>query len=177
MANPYKLKRFEQASLSATQTNWQKQCERHPNDLIPTEYERILKWTAENAIYEKARETFAYGVFEGDSHTASAVLEVLYPKAGRRWLKQLDLHLAPSLDLSFYTDNVDLEAIGNIFGAGVAGVLRLTADHPAKEVKLYGRSGTLLTYLKGLAAKLEGNPAMKDFRITVEGRWLVFRAR
>jgi hypothetical protein len=177
MANPCKLKRFDEESLAATDTNWRKQCARNPEGLIRTEYERILKWTVENAKYTQDRETFAYGVFQDGSHTASGIVEVLYPKVGRRWLKQLDLHLAPTLDLSFYTDNVDLEEIGNVFGAAVIGVLRLTEDHPASQVKVFGRSGTLLAYLKGLGARLETNPAMRNLRITVDGRWLVFKAR
>lgn len=177
MANAYKLKQFDSVSLAATETNWRKQCERHKDEIIRTEYERILKWTAENANYDKDRETFAYGVFEDGSHTAAAIVEVLYPKAGRRWLKQLNLHLTPAKDLSFPTDNIDFEGVANIFGAAVIGVLRLTANHPAKEVKLYGRSGTLLSYLKGLAANLENHPALKSVRITMDGRWLVFRER
>lgn len=175
MANPYKLKRFDAESLAATEVNWRKQIVRHKDELIRTEYDRILKEMRENAIYDNERELFIYGVFEDGSPTASALVEVLYPKAGRRWLKQLDLHLSPVLDLSFYKDNVDLLGLSQVFGAAVAGTLRLTKDHPSQQVKLYGRSGTLLNYLKGLAVALGGEPSLKEIKITVEGRWLVFR--
>lgn len=176
----YEFRRFDDRSLSSTEASWKRQLSKHSSEVIPTEYERKLAWAREHATYGKDEEIFAYGVFRDGGLIASAIVDVVYTKAGRKWLKLLDINLTPDLDLSFNSDKPDLDAIGDVFTAAITGVIALGAVHPAKETKLYGRSGTLLSFLKGLGAHLNGDGGKLirgKIEVLMEGRWLVFRRK
>jgi hypothetical protein len=170
------LRKFSATSLDATRTAWQRQLKTHSRDLIASEYQRILGWAGCHISYGAAQDTYAYGIFDKNSGEADAVAEVIYSKAGARWLKLLDLHLCPSVDLSFATQDIDIRRLTAIFTAAVIGSMRLTSTaHPTKVLKLYGRSGTLLAFLKGVGTYIESNIKVSGIKVSIEGRWLVFK--
>jgi len=173
---PHILDRLDNGRLEATSNEWRSQFSRHKNQLIPSEYERILAWAAGCVDYEgPACESFAYGVYENGAGHAIAISEVVYSKSGRKWLKLLDLHLCPAVDLSFYNDELDIMGLSSIFAAAIVGTFHLTKRHPTDTVKLYGRSGTLLTFLKGIGAYIERQGGLPGLKVGIEGRWLVIR--
>lgn len=181
MAEPtatHELRQFTSASLTATRTAWDAQLRTHRKDLIASEYQRILDWAAGHIRYGGSQHTFAYGIFDKASSEAEAVAEVIYSKAGARWLKLLNLHLCPAVDLSFATQDVDIRRLTSIFAAAVVGAFELTStSHPTKVLKLYGRSGTLLAFLKGVGTYIESNLKVTGIKVSIEGRWLVFKVK
>ena len=172
-----KMRAFDADSLKATCMSWERQIEKNQGDLIPIQYQRVLSWVKDNADYDASRENFAYGIFSDDKKVASAVVDVIYSKSGRKWLKLLDVHLAPEIDLSFSSEKPDMKRIVDIFGAAILGVVRLTERHPTKVTKLYGRSSSLLSFLKRFGAYLNDHGPSDDIGVSIEGRWLVIRVK
>jgi hypothetical protein len=172
----YKLQRFDEKSLRQTNARWIRQIERHPSEVLASQYERILRWSAERIDYGDATgEEFAYGLFRDGDATADAIVEVTYTKRGRKWLKLLDLHLSPELDLAFYDQSVDILRINDLFAAAVVGVVKLTGEeHPSQTAKLYARSGTLLAFFRSLGAYIQEQRKVDVLKVAIEGRWLVF---
>lgn len=175
----HELKKFDSTTIAATRAAWVKELAAHKTEVLAAPYQRILDWAAGHIDYAgNGKETFAYGIFAGEAHSADAIVELVYTKSGRKWLKLLDLNLCPSVDLSFTDQNVDIQQLSSIFAAGVTGTVQLTSTaHPAKVTKLYGRSGTLLAFLKGVGTYIEGNSNVPGLKVSMEGRWLVFQVK
>ncbi|MGH2509064.1 MAG: hypothetical protein ACRDHZ_16925, partial [Ktedonobacteraceae bacterium] len=153
------LHQFDPAKLAATEKEWRRQLQAHKKDILATEYERILGWTGKRIDYGKAAsENFVYGIFENGSGHAVALVDMVYQKAAKKWLKLMDIFLCPAVDLSFATQNVDIQQLTSIYAAAVIGTIQLTSTaHPTKVTKLYGRSGTLLAFLKGVGTYIANN--------------------
>lgn len=177
----HELKAFDAKSLDATAVAWRKELAKHRVEMMPSLHEGKLAWAASHMNYAAADgEALAYGIFaDGDPH-ALAIVDIVYTKTGQKWLKMLDLTLSPSLDLAFNAESADFSQIYHVFTAAMVGAVRLTKTrHPAKVTKLYGRSGTLLAFLKGFGAymKQKGHGHNLVFTVSIEGRWLVFRQK
>jgi alpha-N-acetylglucosamine transferase len=173
----YELRKFTSPTLGDTQKEWDRQIAKDPDEILRSQYDRIFSWAAGHIDYGNHQlDTFAYGLFHDGKHQADAIVEVSYAKAGRKWLKMLDLHLSPELDAAFYDQTVDLSRMSQLFTAAIFGVLHLTdTAHRADTVKLYGRSGTLLSFLKGVATYINDRSKTPGLTVAIEGRWLVFR--
>lgn len=177
----HELKKFDAKTLAATKAEWDRQIKKHSKEVLASEYQRILDWATTHIDYDGVGcHTFAYGIFEKGSDHADAIVELIYLRTAKKWLKLLNLHLCPSADLAFSTEPIDLKTITTIFSVAVTGTVRLTSSvHPTKVVKLYGRSGTLLAFLKGVGAYIAADADLQKagFSVTIEGRWLVFTIR
>lgn len=173
----WSLDKFDSDRLSATRANWGSHLKRHKDQFLASEYQRILDWTEDHIDYQgNSKDTFAYGIFADSAKHADAIVEIIYAKSGKQWLKLLSLHLCPSAELSFETQSFDIAKVAGIFSAAVTGTVKLTSTaHPTKVTKLYGRSGTLLAFLQGLGSHIQANGGVKGLKVSLEGRWLVFR--
>ena len=173
----YRLDKFSAASFGKTKMAWGAQLSANKNAVFSSEYMMILDYSSKCLNYQSNNgSSYVYGVFKDNSDEADAVIELVYQKDGRKWLKLLNLHLCPGVDVSFQTQNVDIAQISAIFGAALAGTVYLTStDHPTNVTKLYGRSGTLLSFLKGIGAYIQAN--VPTISVSIEGRWLVMKSK
>jgi hypothetical protein len=172
----YRLDKFTSASFGKTKASWEAQLAANKGAVFKSEYLMILNYCSNCLDYAGNNgNSYTYGIFKGNNDEADALIELVYQKDGRKWLKLLNLHLCPTVDVSFQTQDIDISQVSAIFGAALAGTVYLTStDHPTKVTKLYGRSGTLLSFLKGIGAYIQANvPAIS---VSVEGRWLVIRS-
>jgi hypothetical protein len=169
----YRLNQFTADSFAKTKSGWEAQLASNKNAVFFSEFTMILDYCSKCLDYGgHSGNSYAYGIFKDGSEITDAIIELVYQKDGRKWLKLLNLHLCPEVDLSFSTQDVDLTQITAIFSASVVGTVYLTStDHPTKVTKLYGRSGTLLSFLKGLAGHIQAN--VPEIAVSIDGRWLV----
>jgi hypothetical protein len=173
----WELRQFDAKSLLATRVEWLRQLEKDPKAGHKPDIEAKLDWCEKHLEYLKGPD-FAYGVFAKSDNHADAIVDVVYQKdAGKKWLKAMGVTLSPAETRFFSTEPQDFENMVEIYLAAISGVLNLTKVHPTKVTKLYGRSGTLLAFLEGIAATLKTKGGLKNVSVTMEGRWLVFRAR
>jgi len=172
------LKRFDAAHIETTKKDWERQLEQLP-DVMPSEFLKHIEWVNSHMDYaDGGDDGLAYGVFYKDHKHAIAVVDVVYTRRGTKWLKMLGVNLSPELFVVLTSDNPsakDMQKILEIYGAAITGTVKLTGIHPSNTVKLYGRTGTLLAFLKGIAAYLRANLDIPGITVNVEGNWLVFR--
>jgi hypothetical protein len=176
---PYELHPFTRDTLASTELSWKKQLEKHADELLASNYIRILGWAKGHLDYEctNGDSSIAYGIFADGTHHAAAIVEIIYTKRGKKWLKLLDINLSPAFDLSLHSGSFDVTQLSSVFGAAVLGSIKLTATaHPAKVMKLYGRSTSALAFLKGFGIALQQKEGVQGLEVSVEGRWLVFRS-
>ncbi len=99
--NLYELKQFTRGTFAATRTAWLQEVTQHRDELLSLDYERFLGWADMRIDYDAADQgSFCYGIFAEDSSTAVAIVDVGYAAKAQRWLKLLDIHLSPAVDLS-----------------------------------------------------------------------------
>ncbi len=175
MAN--KMKPFKPDALGATREKWQDYAEQLEIPFL--DYQVLLEWVDRHIDYANANgDSAAYGVFDGKSTHAEAVVEIVYTqRPGGNWLKMLSVKLSPALAPAVLEANIDkMAVVVDIFAAAVVGTLALTDAHNAKVVKLYGRNESLLKLLIALNERLKGTLAGK-INSKMEGRWLVIKSK
>lgn len=175
----YALSPFSADSLKQTRSEWEAQVAKFPKDLLPSDFQRIVDWAADHMDYGDGEEGLAYGVFGPNRKSADAIIEVVYTKSGNKWLKMLNLFLSPRLFAGFIIpeEQINTTELLNVYATALVGTVKLTGVHPSKTVKLYGRSGTLLTFLKGISAHLQEHSKAKGITVNMDGRWMVFRTK
>jgi hypothetical protein len=109
-----------------------------------------------------------------------ALVQMVQSKRGSDiWIKMMDLYMCPEVELSMDTEQSTVDRL-KIFTTALLGVFSLTAAlGRADTVKVYGRTEALVTFLRGMHDSLSvlsslGN--MPGIDVSIEGRWLVFRA-
>jgi len=169
---------FNKVKLVATRKSWEHQLASHADDVVASAYLRVLDWTEAHTDYTcENGNGIAYGIFESSHHAALAIVQIAYTKSGKKWLKVLDLDLSPALDVAFFEDKLNFDQIGGIFAEAILGSIKLTKTaHPAKVTKLYGRSSSALAFFKGFGAAFEKFGGESGMDVSIEGRWLVFKA-
>jgi hypothetical protein len=172
-----KLKPFKQESFAATQAQWKAAAD--ALDIPFLDYEVQLDWAARHLDYGIANgNSLAYGIFEGKSAHAQALVEIVYTqRPGNNWLKMLSVKLSPSLAPAVVdADPLKIVQVLDIYAEAVRGTVELTGSHKAKVVKIYGRNESLLRLLVALHERLKSGFA--DKLVTkMEGRWLVIKGK
>src|SRR5690349_21441099 len=132
----YTLRAFAEGEYPKTRTEWERQLGELEGKVIPTEYTRILAWGAGNIDYEMG-ESWVYGIFPKGKKVAVALADIVCRKTGKKWVKLLDLHLSPTLDLDALSEDRDLRLLADIFTAAITGTAALTLVHKSRVIKLY----------------------------------------
>lgn len=173
------VRAFDADTLRETRDDWVAQVEKHPTQLSVTEFEKTLDWAAAHMDYQNGEDGLAYGVFRKNAKSADAIIEVVYTKSGNKWLKMLNLTLCPDCIAGFIVPGlaIDRERLASVYTGAIAGTLKLTGVHPSKTVKLYGRSGSLFSFLQGIADYITKHSKMNGVSVSVDGRWLVFKVK
>jgi hypothetical protein len=173
----FRLKPFDANTWARTRAEWARQLSEHEGEIMASEWERILEWAGRCLNYGNATEaTFAYGIFREGAEFAEAIVEIVYQRSAKKWLKLLNLYVCPSIDLTF-AQALDIKTLVPIYAAAVFGTVQLTSTaHPTRVSKLYGRSGTLLTFLSDVCAYIgqDADLVALGVKVRIEGRWLVF---
>lgn len=170
--NDYEMKQFDDASLEATRINWLSTAE----DLaLPSlTYEKTLAWAASHMNYvEKKNDGYAYGIFAVGSNQAVAVVDIVYSTRVRDvgLIKMLEVTMGPDLAPSVITAESYSQLI-SIYGQAITGTIALTAAHPARIVKLYGRDDDLMKLFAALNHTFNSIPT-SPIKSKIESRWLV----
>lgn len=173
--NNYPFAEFDSKSIAATRKAWLKYVELKPDDFSKHQWDRRLERLEGMCNYDKGSE-FSYGIFNDGTKIAYAIIEMSYTRESSKWMKMLNLHLCPELDLSVDSDTPNFEEIACVFTSSIMGSLKLTGKHKCRVLKLYGRTPVLLSFFKYLAADLRKDLEAKKlsgFEVSIEGRWLV----
>jgi len=146
------------------------------NNLPITDYEKIIEWAEKRIDYgNKSSDSYAYGIFCDKTQVCVAVVDIVYTKRGNDgWLKMLTVNLAPDFITSeLEAKPIKLEDVLYIYIAAAIGTIKLTSNHKARTIKLYGRNDPMLSLLVAMKTQLSNDQDLLKISISLEGRWLV----
>lgn len=172
MEQKFSLDRFDAAKLEATRLSWMSTVE--DLGLPALEYEKTIRWVESHTQYDvKNGDSYAYGIFQEDRSDAVAIVDIVHSLRVRDagLIKMLEVTMGPALAPSKITTESYAEILG-IYSQAIVGTIALTAEHPARIVKLFGRDDDLMKLFVALNVHLN---SQKDAPIKskLEGRWLV----
>ncbi len=176
----YSIQEFDDARLAATRKAWTKALDQEPAEFNRAVFDRRLNLAEQSRDYAAGSE-FCYGIFKTGNSAASAIVELSYTKQSSRWIKMLNLHLSPSLDLSIDKNSPNFRELAGVFSAAIVGTIKLTGVHKSRVVKLYARTPLLLSFFQFIAEQLPKQfERMNDgagvaLKLSIDGRWLVIK--
>lgn len=120
-----------------------------------------------------------YAVTGGDGD-CKALVQIVQSKRGKDvWVKMLDIFLSPDIERA-PDDEANTQLRLSVFRESLKGIFVLTAKlRGVDTVKVYGRTDALVTFLRGMHdsfSVIASLGTLKGIEVSIEGRWLVFRA-
>ena len=175
----YNLEALEGEVARRTKERWEQQVAEFAEpeaQITANRYERLLEWAIAHA--NDTDDGYVYGLVHEDEGYAHAILTLTHarPKSKNAWLKVLEVRLEPQLD-DDVRDSLDAAYYGRAYDILSASILlsleKTFRDHPAKQLKVYGRSPEmqrLFDFFVFVSEKRE------DFvyKVQKQGKWLVF---
>lgn len=152
-------------------------------DVLHVDYEQLFEVISSSRAYGPldARYNCAiyYCVKSVPDDRVLAVVEFVQSKKGPEvWIKVMDIYLSPTIELcEDYIESIRLRL--NVFLAVLVGVFKMSSSG-ADIVKLYGRTDSLLLFLKGIHEEIVNVQGTIErdagIKTEIQGRWLVFKA-
>lgn len=165
----YTITKLNHEILSATRELWSGQIAQNEDKIYPMHYHMVLKW-AEDILNRNDNQVFVYAMHEKDHYGAVALMEISHaaPSSDHSWLKILDIHFQPVMDLELSPDK---NMLAKIFSHALIYALELTFDaHPSNKLKFYGRNAQMTEFFSGVSTSLFPTLQLK---IHQHGNWLV----
>lgn len=115
-----------------------------------------------------------------DKGACQALVQIVQSKRGSEvWVKMLDIFLSPEIERAI-DDEKNTQLRLAVFKEALKGIFSLTAASKlADTVKVYGRTEALVTFLRGMHdsfSVIASLGTIRGIEVSIEGRWLVFRA-
>ncbi|MFY1912754.1 hypothetical protein ACOTB6_14440 [Achromobacter xylosoxidans] len=163
---PFPVKKFTQRSLASTRRAWQKMA----GAAYATECAPILQWAEGHVDYSNPHtgDSFAYGLFGGESQAAEAILDVVLQKNRGGLTKLLKITVSPE----YWAGGAKQHDMATIFASGIIGTILLSKESQCRTVKIYGRTEELLSILHSVRNVIEEDAKKLGIRCTIQGRWL-----
>lgn len=177
-----KLTHITPIKLVETKLSWIEAASKAPHEAFLAEYQQLFdvieSGDSIGELDDRVNTSIYYAVESEGAH--KALVQMVQSKRGAdTWIKMTDLYMCPEVELSVDTEQSTVDRL-KIFTTALLGVFTLTAaSGRADTVKVYGRTEALITFLRGMHDALSvlsslGN--MPGIDVSIEGRWLVFRA-
>jgi hypothetical protein len=168
--------------LDSIKADWLAAVDADEHEIFKAEYHRIFR-AAESSVCLEGPLSSRFNVplyfSVADDSKCWALVEVTCTKNGRGvWVKMRDIYMSPNIEIA--DDTVESTAKRfDVFNSALVGIFGLTrAFEYADTVKVYGRTDSVLSFLRGMHDAFGGLGALgtlKGVAVAIEGRWLVFR--
>jgi len=119
-----------------------------------------------------------YRCIVDDNGKEWGIVEIVLSENGSSiWVKMLDIHLSPEVELNDETEESTKSRL-DVFRAALIGIFELTKEiENTTTVKVYGRTDALVSFLRGMHDAFSVFTTLgtiKGIKVSIEGRWLVF---
>jgi len=174
---------IDSKAYTAIKNDWLDGLKAAEHDVYLADYQQLFnlidKDNAYGDIDSRFNVSIHYAVFDADEK-CQALVEIVQSKRGAEvWVKMLDIFLCPQIELSPDNESSTLLRL-EVFKESLKGIFQLTAANKlADTIKVYGRSDALVTFLRGMHdsfSVIASLGTIKGIEVSIEGRWLVFRA-
>lgn len=153
-------------------------------DITKADYEQLFDLIEQSGCWGPLSGCFnkpIYGTIVDEQQEVWGIVEIVISKRGSSaWVKMMNLYLTPKIEENTSAEiNVDKRLL--VFSSALLGIFGLTKDVAgADTVKVYGRTESLVSFLRGVHSAIEAIFAaiggIKGVSVSIEGRWLVFRS-
>jgi hypothetical protein len=171
-----------EVKFKALRVSWMKMIPAEDHEVYGAEYrqlfDRIQVGKSWGPLGDRVNEAIFYLIESKDSHYG--VVEIVQSKKGREtWIKMFDITMAPNIETEPDTEKCTKLRL-EVFKATLNGIFKLSKTvKKANTLKVYGRTELLITFLRGMhdaMSVLATLGMMKGISVSIEGRWLVFKA-
>lgn len=161
---------------------WESLAASGERDIFVTDYaqlfERILSSSGWGPLSGKSNVSVFYAVVESDTYLA--VVELVQSRRGTEtWIKMLDITMSPAIESELDSEENTNKRV-KIFTSTLQAIMILAGSVcQARTFKIYGRTELLVTFLRGMhdtLSLLTRLGMLRGVLVSIEGRWLVFRA-
>lgn len=179
-----KLKRLSEEGLNKLEIKWLGLLGNDVDGVIKADYNQlfnIIKATGWwGGIKESYNKPLYSCVIDSDNKEWGIVEIVLSQNGNSIWVKILDIHLSPEIEIVDDTEESTKSRL-RVFKAALTGTFDLTKDViKADTVKVFGRTDVLVAFLRGMHESfsvLATLGTISGITVSIEGRWLVFRTK
>lgn len=178
-----KLMQFEHDGFDQIKGAWLEELDPNAHEVFLAEYEQLFSLIEDNCAWGDLKSQFNKPVYQSvaDDHGKSwAIVEIVQSKRGSEvWVKMMDITMCPKIEVEQDSGDTASQRL-RVFIAALMGIFRLTGDiDRANTVKVYGRTDLLVTFLRGMHSAITTITSLgtiPGITVSIEGRWLVFRA-
>lgn len=154
--------------------------ESHP--VLGAEYQQLFERIGANGAVGPLRDCVDKAHFASvvENEESWAIVEMVQTRKGKAvWIKMMDIYMSPQIEASPDTEGNTQRRL-NVFTACLSGIFKLTQGIKGVDtVKVYGRTEALVAFLRGMHDTLSAMNSLgtiSGIEVSIEGRWLVFRA-
>lgn len=153
------------------------------HEVYRADYQQLFGTIESNTSYGDINGRFNipvhYAVIDAEG-VCQALVQIVQSKGGREvWVKMLDIFLSPAIERA-PDDEKNTQLRLGVFRESLKGIFHLTGTNKlADTVKVYGRTDALVTFLRGMHdsfSVIASLGTLRGIEVSIEGRWLVFRA-
>ena len=179
-----KLKRLDRDDISKLESKWLGLLGDDADGVIKADYNQLFNVIKSTGWWGDIKESYnkpLYScVIDSDDKEWGIVEIVLSQNGGSIWVKILDIHLSPEIEIADDTEESTKSRL-KVFKAALTGTFDLTKDViKADTVKVFGRTDVLVAFLRGMHESfsvLATLGTISGITVSIEGRWLVFRTK
>lgn len=170
--------------LNNIRTDWLQMLDGEEHEVFLADYEQIFS-TIEvtggvGELDNVLNKAIHYAFIDDSDGKCHALVQLVQSRRGAAtWVKMLDIFLSPAIEQA-PDDEPSTQMRLKVFSEVLKGIFKLTASiRLADTVKVYGRTDALVTFLRGMHdsfSVIASLGTLKGIEVSIEGRWLVFRA-
>jgi hypothetical protein len=177
------LKPLDKEEFATLRTKWMKLLKAHNHPVFEAEYQQIFGIIEATGCWDDLKLCMNKPIFRcvfDESGDEWAIVELVQSRKGSMvWIKMLDMHLSPKIEVEADTEANTQKRL-KIFRAALVGIFELTKSiKKADTVKVFGRTEALVMFLRGMhdsISVISSLGTIQGIDVSIEGRWLVFRA-
>lgn len=177
------LTELEESSFSRIRDDWMGKLPAGAHEVYGAEYQqlfdRIEACKAWGALDGRVNQGIFHGVVD-DGGVPWAIVEIVQSKKGAEtWIKMLDIIMSPDIEAEADNERSTRRRM-DVFSSTLSGIFLMSKEiRQANTLKVYGRTDLLVTFLRGMhdhMSVLASLGMISGVSVSIEGRWLVFRA-
>jgi|CXWL01.1.fsa_nt_gi hypothetical protein len=174
------LRQLDNSGFDRLSVKWLDMIKDNQDGVMEAEYTQLFSMIKSTGCWD-VKECFnkpIYNCVFDSEDNEWGIVEILQSKKGSSiWIKMMNIYLSPDIEKEDDTEESTKSRL-DVFRASLRGIFLLTKDlKNADTVKVYGRTESLVTFLRGMHDTLTVLAALgkiKGIEVSIEGRWLVF---
>jgi hypothetical protein len=177
------LESFDSERLEEIKTSWLSSLPNNDHDVYEAEYSQLFDIIRIGKSWGELDNRFNTPIYQAivdGNKKVWAIVHIVQSRHGSAtWIKLMDIYISPEIDINKDTESNTKKRL-DVFIAALLGIFSLTKNMASIDTfKIYGRTDSLVAFLRGMHdgfSTIDTIGTIKGIKVSIEGRWLVFRA-